>query len=42
MNAQINSIQDTFFRGVTLDSTLSWQGHINKIIKKLNSACFAI
>jgi hypothetical protein len=30
------------FLGVTLDSTLSWQGHISKMIKKLNSACFAI
>jgi hypothetical protein len=28
--------------GVTLDSTLSWQGHVNKMIMKLNSACFAI
>jgi hypothetical protein len=27
---------------VTLDSTLSWQGHINKVITKLNSACFVI
>jgi hypothetical protein len=25
-----------------LDPTLSWQGHISKTIKKLNSACFAI
>jgi hypothetical protein len=28
--------------GVSLDSTLSWQGHINKVITKLNSACFVI
>jgi hypothetical protein len=41
-NAQINSTQGTDFLGVTLDSTLSWQGHISKTIKKLNSACFAI
>jgi hypothetical protein len=27
---------------VTLDSTLSWQGQITKVIAKLNSACFAI
>jgi hypothetical protein len=26
---------------VTLDSTLSWQGHITKVITKINSACFA-
>jgi hypothetical protein len=30
------------FLGVSLDLTLSWQGHITKTIKKLNSACFAI
>jgi hypothetical protein len=27
---------------VTLDSVLSWQGHINKMIMKLNYTCFAI
>jgi hypothetical protein len=27
---------------VTLDSTLSWQGQITKVITKVNSACFAI
>jgi hypothetical protein len=27
---------------VTIDSTLSWEGHISKVITKLNSACFAI
>jgi hypothetical protein len=41
-NKQINSTQHIDFLGVTLDSTLSWQGHINKVITKLNSACFAI
>jgi hypothetical protein len=29
------------FLGLTLDATLSWVGHTNKIIPKLNSACFA-
>jgi hypothetical protein len=24
------------------DTTLSWEGHINKIIPKLNSACFVL
>jgi hypothetical protein len=28
------------FLGLTLDTTLSWVGHINKIIPELNSACF--
>jgi hypothetical protein len=41
-NAQINSTQCTDFLRVTLDSTLSWQRHISKTIKRLNSACFAI
>jgi hypothetical protein len=39
---QINSTHYIDFLGVILDSTLSWQGHINKVITKLNSACFAI
>jgi hypothetical protein len=42
MNKQINSTYYTDFLGVTLDSTLSWQGHIKKVITKLNSACFVI
>jgi hypothetical protein len=41
-NKQINSTHYIDFLGVILDSTLSWQGHINKVITKLNSACFAI
>jgi hypothetical protein len=28
--------------GITLDNTLSWKTHIDTIIPKLNSACFAI
>jgi hypothetical protein len=39
---QINSTCCIDFLGMTLDSTLSWQGHITKVIAKLNSACFAI
>jgi hypothetical protein len=30
------------FLGLTLDTTLSWEGHKNKIIPKLNSARFAL
>jgi hypothetical protein len=41
-NKQINSTHYIDFLGFTLDSTLSWQGYINKLITKLNSACFAI
>jgi hypothetical protein len=42
MDKQINSTHCIDFLGVTLDSTLSWQGHITKAITKLNSVCFAI
>jgi hypothetical protein len=42
LDNQINNTLCNDFLGVTLDSTLSWQGHISKVITKLNSACFAI
>jgi hypothetical protein len=42
INKQINRTHCIDFLGVSLDSTLSWQGYINKVITKLNSACFAI
>jgi hypothetical protein len=30
------------FLGLTLDTTLSWEGHINYVISKLNSLCFIL
>jgi hypothetical protein len=42
MNKQINSTLCIDFLGVSLDSIPCWQGHINKVITKLHSACFAI
>jgi hypothetical protein len=30
------------FLGLTLDTALSWEGHINYIISKLNSVCFIL
>jgi hypothetical protein len=42
MNMQINSTHCTYFLGVSLNSTLPWQRHVNKVITKLNSAYFAI
>ncbi|PNF31336.1 hypothetical protein B7P43_G10907, partial [Cryptotermes secundus] len=42
LHSDINSTQVMDFLGVSLDPSLSWQGHISKTIKKLNSACFAI
>ncbi|PNF16664.1 hypothetical protein B7P43_G06414, partial [Cryptotermes secundus] len=41
MDKQINSTYCIDFLGVTLDSTF-WQGHITRVITKLNSACSAI
>jgi hypothetical protein len=42
INNKINSMHNKDFPGLTLDTTISWEGHINKIIPKLNSACFAL
>jgi hypothetical protein len=42
MDKQINVTLCTEFSGETLDSTLSWQGQITKVIAKLTSACFSI
>ena len=37
-------IQSNFmkFLGITIDNTLSWKQHIDKIISKLNKACYII
>ena len=39
---KITNICNTKFLGITLDNTLPWGTHINMIIPKLSSACFAI
>ena len=41
-NKKIANICNTKFLGITLDNTLSWKTHIDTIIPKLSSACFAI
>jgi hypothetical protein len=41
-NKKIANISNTKFLGITLDNTLSWKTHIDMIITKLSSACFAI
>jgi len=39
---QITNTLSTRFLGLTLDSTLSWNLHIEQLSSKLNSACYAI
>ena len=38
----IENSQSTSFLGLTLDKTLSWQLHIDKICAKLNSGCYIL
>jgi hypothetical protein len=42
INTQINSTHCIDFLGLTMDLALSWQEHIDKVTRKLNSACFVI
>jgi hypothetical protein len=41
-NNKIAKVYNTKFLGLTLDNTLSWRTHIDTIIPKLSSACFAL
>jgi hypothetical protein len=41
-NKEIANIFNTKFLGLTLDNTFSWKNHIDTIVSKLSSACFAI
>jgi hypothetical protein len=38
----IPNVNSTKFLGLTIDSTLSWKGHISDLSSKLNKACYAI
>ena len=42
MNNQITNSSYTKFLGLTIEETLSWNAHINQIMSRLNSACYAI
>ena len=42
MNNQITSSTNTKFLGLTIEEMLSWKCHINQILSRLSSACYAI
>lgn len=41
-NTFITTVKETKFLGLNINNTLSWTTHIDKIIPKLCSACFAV
>jgi hypothetical protein len=42
MNNQITNSTNTNFLGLAIEETLSWKRHINQILSRLSSACYAI
>jgi len=42
LNNQITNSTNTKFLGLTIEETLSWKWHINQILSRLSSACYAI
>jgi hypothetical protein len=41
-NNYISKVNDINFLGLNINNTLSWKTHIDKILPKLSSACFAL
>ena len=41
-NRHIPNISCTNFIGITLDSTVYWKTHIDQLIPKLSSSCYAL
>jgi hypothetical protein len=41
-NKEIVNICNTEFLGLTFENTFSWKSHVDTIVPKLSSACFAI
>jgi hypothetical protein len=41
-NKEMANICNTKFLGLTLDNTFSWKNHLDTIVTKLSSACFAV
>ena len=42
LNNQITNSTNTKFLGLTIEEMLSWKCHINQILSRLSSACYAI
>jgi hypothetical protein len=42
LNNQITSSRNTTFLGLTIEETLSWKCHINQVLSRLSSACYAL
>jgi hypothetical protein len=42
MNKTVFSAPSVKFLGLLIDDTLSWDKHINQIVSKLSSACYAV
>jgi len=42
LNNQVTNSTSTKFLGLTIEETLSWKWHINQILSRLSSACYAI
>jgi len=42
LNTPIANLPYTKFLGLVVDDTLTWNNHIDQLISRLNSACFAI
>jgi hypothetical protein len=42
LNKTIANLPYTNFLGLVVDDTLTWNNHIDQLISRLNSACYAI
>jgi len=42
LNKTIANVPYTKFLGLVVDDTLTWDNHIDQLISRLNSACYAI
>jgi len=42
LNNQITNSKSTKFLGLNIEETLSWKSHIDQILVRLSSACYAI